>query len=73
MQSGRGIKKGKKTFGDDDKYYANTKWNPDWAPADRKNYFRARAVFWQTNTKEARADEPAKLKEKHERARDNKE
>ena len=45
VQSGRGKKKGKKTFGKDNKYYANTKWNPDWTLADRKNYFRARTVF----------------------------
>ena len=59
--------------GKDDTYYVNTKMNPDWAPTDKKNYFIARAAFWKTNTKAARADELAKLKEKHERARVNKE
>jgi hypothetical protein len=74
VQSGREKRKGKATFGEDDTYYANTKWNPDWAPADRKNYFIARTAFWKTNTKAARADELAKMKEKHERAaRGNKE
>ena len=73
VQSGRDKKKGKATFGEDDTYYANTKFNPDWAPTDRKNYFIARAAFWKTNTKAARADELAKLKEKHKRARGNKE
>ena len=67
MQSGHGKKKGKKTFGEDKKYYTNTKWDPVWAPADRNNSFRARTAFWQTNTKEAMADEVAKLKEKHNR------
>ena len=65
VQSGRGKKKGKEIFGKDDKYYANTKWNPDWPAADRKNYFIARTAFWKTNTKAARADEPSKVKEKH--------
>ena len=55
------------------KYYANTKWNPDWAPADRKNYFITRTAVWKTNTKADRADELTKLNEKHERAQANKE
>jgi hypothetical protein len=71
QQSGRDKKKGKKTFGEDDKYKPSIKWNTEWGPADRKNYFRARTAFWRTNTKESMADEVAKLKEKH--ARTNKE
>ena len=73
VQSGCGRKRGKETFGEDKKYYANTKWNPEWAAVDGKNYFIARTAFWKTNTKASRADELTKLKEKHKRARSNKE
>ena len=74
VQSGKEKKKGKATFGEDDLYYPNTIYNPEWAPKCRRNYFEARKVFWNKNTKASRADELAKTKEKHKRAeRRNKE
>ena len=36
VQSRRGKKKGKKTFGEDDTYNPSTKWNPKWTPVERK-------------------------------------